>query len=63
MGESDKAALRMLTDRKLPRVHALGLRLLDDRGQVDDMSDRRRPANLDGRSPPSRNRAAAQPLS
>ena len=38
VGRGDEAAFRTLVARKLPRIHALALRKLGDRGQADDVA-------------------------
>ncbi len=38
IGDGDETAFRALIARKLPRVHALSLRLLGDRSEADDVA-------------------------
>jgi len=38
MGRGEEAAFRALIARKLPRIHALSLRLLGDNGEADDVT-------------------------
>ena len=38
LGRGDEAAFRALIAQKLPRIHALSLRLLGDSGEADDVS-------------------------
>jgi RNA polymerase sigma-70 factor (ECF subfamily) len=38
MGRGDESAFRLVIARKLPRIHALSLRLLGDSGEADDVA-------------------------